>query len=155
MQHLLPLFKQNKIDLNVQNWFSFLPTLLKGWITRINPIQTLAFFSDLQNQKLCSILPSSENEKLPTCWINWQTYKTHIGTIQSHHNQDEKNTLLALPDDIPYLHRSIKNLRYHQSIDVKVLRQHQESVSNKHFHEKKTASVIMDKIKYMLNYKVG
>jgi len=60
------------------------------------------------------------------------------------------------PENIPYLRRSIRNLRYHQPV-VKVMtiasgiRVEQPYITNK----KKTISAIMDEIKNELDYKVG
>jgi hypothetical protein len=116
-----------------------------------------------QNQKLCSISPVLENSKNsnPACFSE----PSSLQDIEDPYwydpdTQDEDNntnTLLTLPDDIPYLRRSIRNLRYHQPIDAKVLKT-TSGISVKQallINEKKTISAIMDEIKNMLDYKVG
>ena len=67
---------------------------------------------------------------------------------------DDKNTLTTLPDDVPYLHRFIHNLRYHQPIDAKVPKKHQSNKSLQ-INKKKATLTIMDEVKNMLDYKGG
>ena len=75
-------------------------------------------------------------------------------------NEDEtkqENTLHTLPDNIPYLRRSIRNLRYHEPLNAKVLKA-TSGISVKQalqINEKKTILAIMDEVKNMLDYKVG
>jgi hypothetical protein len=42
--------------------------------------------------------------------------------VNDHEDAEDKNTLINLPDDVPYLCCSIRNLWYHQPIDSKVLK---------------------------------
>jgi hypothetical protein len=77
--------------------------------------------------------------------------------INDQEDVEDKNILETLPDDVPYLRRSIRNLRYHQPIDAKVLKA-TSGISVKQalqINEKKAILSIMDEVKNMLDYKVG
>ena len=66
----------------------------------------------------------------------------------------QESTLQTLPDYIPHLRRSIRNLRYHEPLNAKVL----EATSDINvkqalqINEKKTILAIMDEVKNMLDY---
>ena len=42
--------------------------------------------------------------------------------VEGQDETEQENTLQTLPDDVPYLRRSIRNLRYHELLDAKVLK---------------------------------
>jgi hypothetical protein len=101
-----------------------------------------------QNQKLCSDSPSQENQKK----LSPTTSDYIIALTPPNHDQ-----LLPLPDDTPYLRRSVRNLRFHQPVDVRVLKV-SSGISVKRallLNEKKTVSAIISEVKNMLDYKVG
>ena len=64
---------------------------------------------------------------------------------------------LTLDDDIPYTRDSIRNLRFHQPVQVIAMKA-VSGISVKkslEIDERRTISVIMDEVKNMLDYKVG
>jgi hypothetical protein len=74
-----------------------------------------------------------------------------------HNTYSNEENLLTLPDDVPYLRRSIRQLRYHQPIDAVALKT-SSGISVKKallINEKKAITAIMDEVKNMLDYKVG
>ena len=66
--------------------------------------------------------------------------------------------MLIFPDNIPYLRRFIRNLRYHEPLDAKILKA-TSGISIKQalqINEKKDYTGYHGRSeKYMLNYKVG
>ena len=112
---------------------------------------------------MCSISPVLENSKNsdPACFPKPSSLQDiedpYWYDPDTKDEENNTNTLLSLPGDIPYLRRSIRNLVYHQPIDAKVLKT-TSGISVKQAlpkNEKKTISAIMDEIKNMLDYKVG
>jgi len=86
--------------------------------------------------------PSTLQEIEDTYWHNPDT----------HDKENETNDLLTLPDDVPCLRRSIRNLRYHQPIDAKVLKT-TSVISVKQvliMNEKKAILAIMDETNNIL-----
>ena len=109
---------------------------------------------NFQNQKLCSISPVLENSKIfnPAEFPEVSTLEDiedpYWYDINNQEDVEDKNTLITLPDDVPYLRRSIRNLRYHQPIDAKVLKA-TSGVSVKQallINEKKAILAIMDEV---------
>jgi hypothetical protein len=83
---------------------------------------------NFQNQKLCSISPVLENSKngnttqFPELSTLEDIEDPYWYDIHDQEDVEDKNTLETLPYDVPYLRLSIRNLRYHQPIDAKVLK---------------------------------
>ena len=83
---------------------------------------------NFQNQNLCSISLVLENSKNsdPAHFSEPSILQDKGGpywyNLDTQDEENEINDLFTLPDDILYLRRSIRNLRYHQSVDAKVLK---------------------------------
>jgi hypothetical protein len=71
--------------------------------------------------------------------------------------KSSEDNLLTIADDVPYLRRSVRNLRYHQPVEVTALKA-ASGISVKRsleIDEKKTIAAIMSEVKNMFDYKVG
>ena len=69
------------------------------------------------------------------------------------YDQTHDESLLTIPDDNPYLRRSVRNLRYHQSVDIRVLKV-SSGISIKRalqLDERKTVNAIVHEVKNMLD----
>ena len=105
---------------------------------------------NFQNQKLRSISPVPENSKnfnpanFPKAFNLEYPYWYNTDTQDE---ENDKNNILTLPDDVSHLRDPIWNLRDHESVDAKVLNT-ASCISVEQallVNEKKTISAIMDK----------
>jgi hypothetical protein len=109
-----------------------------------------------QSQEGATNLPPQEGanplaEIPPTASIPIPTIEDNV-TLN-----DTPDNLLIVSEDVPYLRRSTRNLRFHQPIDATVLKA-TSGISVQRalqINEKKTITAVMNEVKNMLDYKVG
>ena len=109
-----------------------------------------------QSQEGATSLPPQEGanplaEIPPTASIPIPTIEDNV-TLN-----DTPDNLLIVSEDVPYLRRSTRNLRFHQPIDATVLKA-TSGISVQRalqINEKKTITAVMNEVKNMLDYKVG
>jgi hypothetical protein len=107
-----------------------------------------------QIQKLCSVSPSEENGNKND---SSPDIDSTLPEESQPYDQTHQDSLLTIPDDNPYLRRSVRNLRYHQPVDIRVLKV-SSGISIKRalqLDERKTVNAIINEVKNMLDYKVG
>ena len=135
------IFKGTKIDLNVEKVVPYGSYAALHCTKRVDN----KYQSHTDNGNL--LYQTDDTTSNMTAWISGRNTVAIIN----------KYTIIkAHPDDVPYLRHSIRNLRFHQPINDKLLKI-TSGISVKHFliiNEKKEIRVIVDEVKNMLDYKV-